>query len=223
MSRFLVIEGLIGVGKTSLCRILEREWGARLMLEPMDDNPFLPFFYGDPARYAFPTQMSYMAARYAQQQRAQQELVRQEDLFSRLLISDYLFEKDRLFAEMTLRDHELDLYQRITGLLPDVAPTPDLVIFLDADIELILDRIRRRSIGFEQKIPRSYLEDLHGRYSDLWQRYSRSPLLTLRTDRLNYVDDPRDRATVLQTIRHALDGALPPPPDLFHRAAPQEP
>ncbi len=207
MSRFLVIEGLIGVGKTSLCRILEREWGVRLMLEPMDDNPFLPLFYGEPARYAFPTQMSYMAARYAQQQ-----AVRQQDLFAPMLVSDYLFEKDRLFAEMTLRDHELALYHRITGLLPDVAPTPDLVIFLDADIDLILERIRRRSLGFEQKIPRSYLEDLHARYLELWQSYTRSPLLTLRTDQLNYVDDPADRAAVLSTIRHALDGELPLPP-----------
>ena len=201
-----MIEGLIGVGKTSLCRILQREWNARLVLEPVDDNPFLAQFYTDPEHYAFPTQMFYMAARYVQQQS-----LRQTDLFAPLIVSDYLFEKDRLFAEMTLRDHELELYRRLVGLLPDVAPDPDLVVFLDASTEVIVERIRRRGLGFEQKIPSNYLDGLRTRYLELWSRWSRSPLLFLRTNDLNYVDIPEDRAYVLGLIRDALSGRVPPP------------
>lgn len=193
------------MGKTSLCRILQREWNARLILEPVDDNPFLAQFYSDPEHYAFPTQMFYMTARYVQQQS-----LRQTDLFAPLIVSDYLFEKDRLFAEMTLRDHELDLYRRLVGLLPDVAPDPDLVVFLDADTEVIVERIRRRALGFEQKIPTAYLDGLRERYLDLWRTWSRSPLLFLRTNDLNYVDNPEDRAHVLNLIRDAMSGKVPP-------------
>ena len=200
----VVIEGLIGVGKTSLCRILERQHAARLVLEPVDDNPFLARFYADPEHFALPTQLFYMAARYVQQQ-----TIRQQDLFAPLIVSDYLFEKDRIFAEMTLRDHELDLYRKLVGLLPDPLPRPDLVVFMDADTDVIYDRIRRRGLGFEQKIPRNYLEGLRERYLELWSTWDRCPLLSLRTDQLNYVDSPEDRAWILNTIQEALQGKLP--------------
>ncbi len=112
VAHFIVIEGLIGVGKTSLCRILEKERGARLVLEPCDDNPFLASFYADAERYAFPAQMFYLASRFSQQMN-----LKQGDLFSDLIVSDYLWEKDRLFAEQTLEGHEMDLYDRFSGLL----------------------------------------------------------------------------------------------------------
>ena len=131
MSRLVVIEGLIGVGKTTLCRILEREWGARLVLEPAEDNPFLAQFYGDPARFALPAQLFYLASRYQQQQD-----IRQADLFAPFTVSDYLYAKDRLFAEMTLEGHELALYDTFARLLPDPPPKPDLVVFLDADTDI---------------------------------------------------------------------------------------
>jgi deoxyadenosine/deoxycytidine kinase len=204
LAGLLVIEGLIGVGKTSLCRILQAEWGARLVLEPVDDNPFLARFYEDPEHYAFPTQMFYMAARYQQQ-----EQIRQQDLFSRLIVADYLFEKDRLFAEMTLKDHELSLYQRLVSLLPQVAPPPDLVVFLDAETEVIQQRICRRNLSFEQKIPSNYLNGLRERYLSLWEHWTACPVLKIQTDRINYVDDLDCRKHLLNQIQEAFLGRLP--------------
>ncbi|MFT4979232.1 MAG: deoxyguanosine kinase, partial [Myxococcota bacterium] len=119
MSRFIVIEGLIGVGKTSLCRILRDEWGAELILEPSDDNPFLSNFYADPDRFAFPTQMFYLATRYAQQTQ-----LHQTNLFKSLFVADYLFAKDQLFAEQTLTGHELELYFRFARLMTESVARP---------------------------------------------------------------------------------------------------
>lgn len=201
MSRLVVIEGLIGVGKTTLCRILQREWAARLVLEPADDNPFLARFYADPERFALPAQMFYLATRYTQQQS-----LRQPDLFTPLVVSDYLYEKDRLFAEMTLGGDELSLYQRFAGLLPEPPPRPDLVVFLDADTDIIRERILRRGIPAEKVIPARYLDDLRERYYRLWDTYDSAPIYVLRTDRINYVEDGRERDGVLAMIQGWLDG-----------------
>jgi deoxyguanosine kinase len=234
-SRFVVIEGLIGVGKTSLCRLLERELGARLVLEPCEDNPFLASFYDDPDRFAFPAQMFYLATRYRQQ-----EGLRQQHLFSPLVVSDYLFEKDRLFAEQTLAGHELDLYDRFASLLRDGIPTPDLVLFLDSPTEIILKRIQRRAIDAEQTIGADYLDQLRARYQALWRGYTSAPVIHLDTSRLNYVDDPQARRSVLGMIQGWIDEpprpvspALPGPaaagtsereeqPSLFGAGLPQE-
>lgn len=201
MARFLVIEGLIGVGKTSLCRILRQAWNARLILEPADDNPFLANFYDDPARFGFPTQMFYLATRYQQQQE-----LRQLDLFSPLVISDYLFAKDALFAEMTLRAHELALYQRFASLLPDRPPTPDVVLFLDAATPVIQERIRRRGLGHERAIPDAYLDELRSRYLALWSTYDEAPVHHVRTDDIDYVNNLDDRARMMAWIKDLLHG-----------------
>lgn len=220
VSRVVVIEGLIGVGKTTLCRILEREWGARLVLEPAEDNPFLASFYADPQRFAFPAQMFYLATRYAQQRS-----LRQGDLFSPLVVSDYLFAKDHLFAEMTLEGPELALYERFAGLLDETPVHPDFVVFLDAATDTILSRIARRAIDAEQVIPAAYLDDLRARYYRLWARYHHAPVYVVRTDELDYVGNPEDRARMLALIRGWVDGAplpgspapLGPQPALFPR------
>lgn len=201
MSRLVVIEGLIGVGKTTLCRILEREWGARLVLEPADDNPFLAQFYGDPERFALPAQLFYLASRYQQQQS-----IRQADLFAPFTIADYLYAKDRLFAEMTLGGHELALYNTFAGLLPEPPPRPDLVVFLDADTDVIRSRIARRGIPAEQIIPARYLDELRDRYYRLWDSYADAPVHVVRTDRVDYVNNPADRAWVLEMIWGWLAG-----------------
>jgi deoxyguanosine kinase len=200
-SRFVVIEGLIGVGKTTLCRILQQAWSARLVLEPWEENPFLARFYEDPERFALPAQLFYMSARYAQQQE-----LRQPDLFSPVTVADYLYAKDRLFAEMTLKGHDLALYERIAGLLEDVAPKPDLVLFLDADTEVIRSRIQKRGIAAEQVIPASYLNDLRERYYRLWDGYTEAPVHVLRTDELDYVDDEGARAAIIGMIEGWLGG-----------------
>lgn len=224
MSRVVVIEGLIGVGKTTLCRILEREWGARLVLEPADDNPFLASFYADPVRFAFPAQMFYLANRYAQQQ-----TMRQGDLFAPVVVSDYLFAKDRLFAEKTLEGAEMALYDRFAKLLEDTPVHPDFVVFLDAATDTILERISRRNISAEQVIPADYLDDLRTRYYRLWDRYPHAPVYVVRTDDLDYVNNPDDRARMLALLRGWIDGApiegapvvypAPPPAPLFRALA----
>lgn len=211
MRGLVVIEGLIGVGKTTLCRLLEAQWQARLVLEPADDNPFLAKFYADPERFAFPAQMFYLANRYAQQQEA-----RQTSLFHPLTVCDYLMAKDGLFAEMTLSGHELGLYQRFAGLLDDTPLRPDFVVFLDADTEVIRSRIARRGIPAEQIIPAAYLDDLRARYYRLWERWNHSPVYVVRTDELDYVDSPDDRNRVFSLIQGWLSGTPAPnsPPPL---------
>lgn len=205
MPRVVVIEGLIGVGKTTLCRILEREWGARLVLEPADDNPFLAQFYADPVHFAFPAQMFYLATRYAQQR-----ALRQGDLFAPVVVSDYLFAKDRLFAETTLQGPELALYDRFATLLDETPVHPDFVVFLDADTDVILRRIARRAISAEQVIPAAYLDDLRERYYRLWARYTHAPVYVVRTDHVDYVGDPDARSRMLAMIRGWMEDAPVP-------------
>lgn len=197
----IVIEGLIGVGKTTLCRILEREWGARLVLEPAEDNPFLAEFYADPQRFAFPAQMFYLANRYAQQLQA-----RQTSLFHPLTVCDYLMAKDGLFAEMTLTGNELTLYRRFAGLLDEEPLRPDFVVFLDSQTEVIRSRIAKRGISAEQIIPAAYLDDLRARYYQLWERWDLCPVHVVHTDELDYVNDPGARSHLLQMVGGWLDG-----------------
>lgn len=200
MSRYIVIEGLIGVGKTSLCRLLERERSAKLVLEPVEDNPFLAAFYSDQERFAFPTQMFYLATRYAQQMD-----LHQPELFTRLIVSDYLYAKDRLFAELTLSETELALYDRFARLLAGSVAAPDFVLFLDAPTRVIQQRIQRRAIESEQRIAPSYLEALRQRYYALWDRYDRSPVYVLDTTSVDYISDPAGKAWILELVDGLLD------------------
>ena len=201
MSKFIVIEGLIGVGKTSLCRILSQEWGAELVLEPSDVNPFLAQFYSDPERFAFPTQMFYLATRFNQQMG-----LRQTGLFTQVYVADYLFAKDALFAEQTLTGHELELYYQFASLLGDKVARPDLVLFLDAPTSVILSRINKRGISSEKVIPSEYLNGLRRRYYDLWERYDEAPVYVLETTDWDYVNDMQQRAKMLELISNLLEG-----------------
>lgn len=217
MSRFIVIEGLIGVGKTSLCRLLRDQWNARLILEPAEDNPFLKSFYSDPARFAFPTQMFYLASRYAQQM-----VLGQGDLFHDLTVSDYLWAKDRLFAEETLERDELGLYDRFADLLRGHIREPDFIVFLDAPTDVVLERIGRRAIEAEQTIPPAYLESLRNRYYGLWDRYSAAPVYVVDTTQINYVDDPGAQAHMLDLLTGWLEGnPRPHAPRAYERPAQQ--
>ncbi|MCP4808519.1 MAG: deoxynucleoside kinase [Proteobacteria bacterium] len=200
MRRFLVIEGLIGVGKTTLCKLVRDEWDARLVLEPWAENPFLASFYDDPDRFALPTQLFYLANRFKQQQ-----AIRQTDLFHDLVVADYLFEKDSLFAQQTLTGDELELYYQFAGLLGDTLAKPDLVLFLDAPTECILDRINRRAIESEQVIQPDYLDSLRDRYYALWEDYTAAPVRVLHTQDLDYVSNPEDQRAVLEMIRGWLE------------------
>lgn len=201
MNRFLVIEGLIGVGKTTLCKLVRDRYKARLVLEPWAENPFLASFYDDPERFAFPAQMFYLANRFQQQQ-----TIRQQELFEQFVVADYLFEKDRLFAEQTLSGSEMELYDRFASLLGEGLPKPDLVVFLDAPTETILKRINNRGIEAEQQIEASYLDALRERYYALWARYTAAPVRILRTDSLDYVNNEAHRDQVLDLIQSWLEG-----------------
>lgn len=206
MSHYFVIEGLIGVGKTSLCKILHQEWGARLILEPAEDNPFLASFYADRERFAFPAQMFYLATRYAQQIG-----LRQNELFSNVVVADYLFEKDRLFARQTLSGDTLALYERFASLLSVSIVRPHFVLFLDAPTSAILERIRKRGIRAEQQIQPDYLNALRRSYYDLWAHYDQAPVYVVETTAWDYVSNPDDRARMLAMIQGWLDGR--PTPD----------
>ena len=182
MSKYIVVEGLIGVGKTSLCRLMEQRYQAKLVLEPCEANPFLASFYADPKHYAFPAQMFYLASRYQQQI----DLL-QKNLFETLTVADYLFDKDRLFAEQTLNDDEMNLYNRFTELLSHHVSTPDFILFLDAPTHIILSRIQKRSIQAEQVIEAEYLDALRSRYYRLCNNWTRCLIYALDTSNLNYV------------------------------------
>ena len=201
MAQFVAIEGLIGVGKTSLCRILETERSARLVLEPCDDNPFLASFYADPDRFAFPAQMFYLASRFSQQMN-----LRQLDLFSDLIVSDYLWEKDRLFAEETLVGDEMSLYDRFSSLLQGSIEEPDFVLFLDSPTEVVQDRIARRSREGEDVIAEEYLDSLRDRYYQLWARYTAAPVYVIDTSEIHYVDSEEDKDYMLRLVDGWLSG-----------------
>lgn len=208
MRRFVVVEGLIGVGKTSLCRLLERHWGARVVLEPSETNPFLEPFYTDPATFALPVQLFYLMNRWRQQ-----AMIRQEDLFAEVVVADYLWEKDHLFAEKTLSDDEMEIYERFTRVLGEQAPAPDLVVFLDAPTSVLMQRIARRQAPGEQAIEPAYLDDLRERYRKLLGGWMKCPVLELDNQDMNYVDDPEGQAQVIAVIEAALEARRPLPAD----------
>jgi len=193
--RYVVIEGPIGVGKTSLARRLAEYSGALAMLERPEDNPFLPRFYADPTRHALPTQLFFLFQRINEVS----ELA-QMDLFQTRTVADYLFEKDALFARLNLNDDEFTLYQNIYRNLAPQAPAPDLVIYLQAPPEKLFERVRRRAIAYEQLIAENYLARLSQGYSDFFYHYDAAPVLVVNCENLNFVDNDQDFNLLLRRI-----------------------
>jgi deoxyadenosine/deoxycytidine kinase len=199
--RYIVVEGPIGVGKTSLVDLLSERLGARKLLEVADDNPFLPNFYKDPRRYAFQTQLWFLLNRFRQQQE-----LGQFDLFRQTLITDYLFAKDKIFAYLTLEDHELALYERVHTLLQVQVPTADLVIFLQASTETLLQRIAIRGKAYEREMDRKYLEDLNAAYTHFFFHYTASPLLVVNTSDIDFVNRREDFEDLIKKIGETRAG-----------------
>jgi deoxyguanosine kinase len=191
----LVVEGPIGVGKTSLARRLAAHFDAGLLLEQPEANPFLERFYRDSARYALQTQLAFLFQR-AQQMR---ELA-QMDLFARHMVSDFLLAKDELFARLTLSDDELKLYQQIHAHLAPQSPAPDLVIYLQADTRTLIERVARRANALEASITPAYLEALAAGYMRFFHHYDGAPLLVVNTEHLNPIDRDADFALLLDRI-----------------------
>jgi deoxyguanosine kinase len=194
-TKYIVTEGPIGVGKTSLTSLLADELGARLILEQAENNPFLSDFYKDPQRYRFQTQMFFLLNRFSQQQ----EML-QPDLFTRVTISDYLFDKDRIFAYLTLDEHELPLYEQVYRVLEPKIVKPDLVIFLQADTDTLLRRIKSRGRTFEKEVSRDYIAAVNEAYNHFFFRYSDTPLLVINTSDIDYVHRREDLDDLLKQI-----------------------
>jgi deoxyadenosine/deoxycytidine kinase len=199
--RFIVIEGPIGVGKTSLARRLAKSLSGQLVLEQADQNPFLERFYRNPRAAAFQTQLFFLF------QRARQlEDVRQADLFGAVRIADYLLEKDRLFAQVTLDEAEYALYERVYERVVVDAPRPDLVVYLQAPVDVLVDRIGKRGIRYEQYIERGYLDKLSQAYARFFHAYDASPLLIVNAAAIDPVNNDGDYQLLYNEIVKARRG-----------------
>jgi deoxyguanosine kinase len=199
--RYIAIEGPIGVGKTTLAQLLGERAGAKLVLEPVEENPFLAQFYDDARTYAFQTQLFFLLSRFQQQQALQQQ-----ELFTQSTVSDYLFAKDRIFAALTLDPNELALYDRLYGALGPRVVKPDLVIYLQARVEVLLQRIKRRGRAFEKHIDPAYVEALASAYNDFFFHYDETPLLVVNTSEIDVVDSPEELEALVTVIRRHRKG-----------------
>ena len=201
--QFIVIEGPIGVGKTSLARKLCESLSADAVLEQASQNPFLERFYRNPRAGALPAQIYFLF------QRAQQLAeLQQQDLFARVRVADYLLEKDRLFARVTLDEAEYNLYDQIYAKLDIQAPKPDLVVYLQAPVDVLIDRIAKRGINYEQHIEKAYLEKLNEAYARFFHEYEAAPLLIVNAASIDPVHNQADYDELLAAIRRMKKGRL---------------
>ena len=198
---YIAIEGPIGVGKTSLAKLLSKRLSAKLILEKFEDNPFLSEFYNDPTRFAFQTQLFFLLQRYQQQQD-----IRQVDMFHNLLISDYMFIKDRLFASLNLDDKEMNLYDSIANMMERNVINPDLIIYLQADTASLMKNIDKRGRNFESNISYEYINELNEIYTEYFFRYNDTPLVIINTNNIDFVHNPGDLDQVIQYIKQPVSG-----------------
>ena len=194
--RYIVVEGPIGAGKTSLARRLSARLSADLLLEQPEDNPFLPRFYQDMARYALPTQLFFLF----QRARALEPLA-QPDMFGRPTVADFLLDKDPLFARITLSGDELALYQRIYESLRPQSPTPDVVVYLQAQPQVLIERVKRRAAAYERGIAEDYLAVLAESYARFFYHYDAAPVLIVNSENLNFVDRDADFELLVERLR----------------------
>ncbi len=193
--RYIAIEGVIGAGKTTLATMLTERLQAKLVLEKFEENPFLSKFYEDQDHYAFQTQIFFLLSRYKQQQ----ELF-QGDLFYNFLVSDYIFDKDKIFAYLTLQDDELKLYETLVTTIEKNIPTPDLVVYLQSSTERLMSNIKKRGRSFEENMSDEYIRDLNEAYNYFFFRYKSAPLLIINATEIDFVNEPGDFEDLLEQI-----------------------
>jgi deoxyadenosine/deoxycytidine kinase len=198
---YIAIEGPIGVGKTTLSKLLSGHLGADTLHEVVEENPFLPLFYQDPLRYGFKVQVFFLLSRYKQLLPLSQPA-----LFSRGIVADYLFDKDAIFAAMNLSGAEWDLYNEIYSTLAPKIPAPDLTIYLRAPVEVLLGRIKRRGRSFEQDMQGEYLGRLSHFYEHHFQTYPH-PLWTVEADQINYADSESDQSWMVRQVAKRIGAA----------------
>ena len=193
--RHIAIEGVIGAGKTTLAQMVAENLGGRLVLERFEENPFLPRFYEDPERYSFQTQIFFLLSRYKQQQE-----FFQADLFHDFVVTDYIFEKDKIFAYLTLADEELKLYETLLAAIEKNIPTPDLVVYLQCSVERLMSNIRSRGRKMEENLSEEYIRDLNEAYNYFFFRYKASPLLIVRATDIDFVNKKDDFEELLEQV-----------------------
>ncbi len=200
-SRYIVVEGPIGVGKTTFVKLLAEAFQAKTVLERAEENPFLSKFYGEPNEFAFQTQIFFLLTRYQQQQE-----ILQAELFRQNILSDYLFAKDRIFAYLNLSEDELVLYEWIYQLLDQRVVKPDLVIYLQAPVHVLLKRIRKRALWYEKEMDPQYLEKVSKAYNTFFFHYKDTPLLVVNTSNIDFVQRQGDLQNLIREIRNTEKG-----------------
>ena len=199
--RYIAVEGVIGAGKTTLCTMLGETLGAQIVKEQFEENPFLKDFYRDPERYAFQTQIFFLLTRYKQQRS-----LSQADLFHRFLVTDYIFEKDKIFANLNLSDPELEVYDRYYKLFRSQLPGPDLVIYLQASTDVLRKRLRKKNAAGERAINMEYMAEVNKAYEHFFFHYSASDLLVVNTSEIDFVEHSQDLQNLLQRVSEPIRG-----------------
>jgi len=198
---YVAIEGVIGVGKTTLARLMQSRFEADLLLEIFEENPFLSDFYADRQRYAFQTQIFFLLSRYRQQNSAVPEIL----AAGRNVLADYTFSKDALFARINLKGDELEMYSKVHEALGEKIPKPDLIVYLRAETDALMQRITLRDRSYERQMERAYIAELNDVYEDFFSRpFDHTPILPIDTNRLNFVQNPAHLDLVENRIRETL-------------------
>lgn len=193
--RHIAVEGVIGAGKTTLCNMLGETLGGKVVLEKFEENPFLKDFYRDPDRFAFQTQIFFLLTRYKQQR----DLF-QADLFHKFLVTDYIFEKDKIFAYLNLQDEELKLYETLVSSIEHSIPTPDLVVYLQSNVQRLMANIRRRGRSYESDMSENYIKELNEAYNYFFFRYKATPLLIVNATELDFVGNREQYQALVSEI-----------------------
>ncbi|MFQ5822436.1 MAG: deoxynucleoside kinase [bacterium] len=199
--QYFAIEGVIGVGKTNLANLLVDHFGGKVLLEKHEENPFLKDFYREPRQFAFPTQLFFLLSRYRQQHE-----IPQRDLFHDMLVANYIFAKDRIFASINLEDRELFLYNKIASMLEQDIPRPDLVLYLQSSTERLMSNIKKRNRPYEKNITEEYIRALNEAYNRFFFNYKETPLLIINTTDLDFVNNKEDFEDLINQILRPISG-----------------